>query len=137
MINLGDTVSVSRIFTERDVIHFSALSDDKNPIHLDAGYAEQSIFAGRIVHGILVASLFSGLIGMRLPGKGSIYLAQNLTFKKPIYLDEEITASVEILSLRRDKQIAELRTVCRNGEGLIAVDGDAVVKYPARLESQS
>jgi 3-hydroxybutyryl-CoA dehydratase len=69
-LNVGDTASVSKIFTEEDVQGFSDLSLDKNPIHLDQSYAEQSVFGKKIVHGMLAASLFSGLLGMKLPGEG-------------------------------------------------------------------
>lgn len=75
-----------------------------------------------------MASLFSGLIGMKLPGKGSIYLGQSLTFKAPVAIDEEVTASVEIINIREDKPIITLRTVCINSAGTVAIEGEAVVK---------
>jgi acyl dehydratase len=77
---------------------------------------------------MLVASLFSGLIGMDLPGKGSIYLAQTLSFKAPVGIGEEVTASVEITKIREDKPIVTLQTVCINNKGVVAIEGEAVVK---------
>ena len=127
-MRVGDKVSLSKAFTEEDVRQFSQISTDTNPIHLDESYAADSIFGTRIVHGILIASLFSGLIGVELPGAGSIYLGQTLKFVAPARIGEEITASVEIVKIREDKPIVTLRTVCSNNEGQVLVEGEAVVK---------
>lgn len=125
---VGDTASVSKIFTDEDVLEFSNLSLDQNPIHLDQSFAENSIFGKKIAHGMLVASLFSGLLGMKLPGEGSIYLGQTLSFTAPIYIGDKITATVEVINIRPDKPIVTLRTVCVNSEGLVVIEGEAVVK---------
>lgn len=125
---VGDKVSVTKIFSDEDVRDFSKLSLDKNPLHLDSSYAKESIFGERIVHGMLVASLFSGLLGVELPGEGSIYLGQSLSFTAPVYIGDEITATVEVIKIRDDKPIVTLRTFCVNGLGLVVIDGEAVVK---------
>ncbi|MDX1765228.1 MAG: MaoC family dehydratase [bacterium] len=125
---VGDKASVRRIFTQEDVEHFSGLSMDRNPIHLNAEFAANSVFGQPIVHGMLVASLFSGLIGMELPGEGSIYLGQNLNFTAPVPVGEEVTASVEIVKIREDKPIVTLRTLCLSPGGQIVIEGEAVVK---------
>ncbi|MDX1764281.1 MAG: MaoC family dehydratase [bacterium] len=127
-LKVGDKASARRVFTREDVVHFSGLSLDRNPIHLDEAFAAASVFGQPIVHGMLVASLFSGLIGVELPGEGSIYLGQNLRFKAPVPVGEEVTASVEIVKIRADKPIITLRTLCLNHVGEIAIDGEAVVK---------
>jgi acyl dehydratase len=127
-LKVGDKATVVKIFTDEDVLDFSNLSLDKNPIHLDQSFAEKSIFGKKIVHGMLVASLFSGLLGMKLPGKGSIYLSQSLSFTAPIYIGEKVTATVEVINIRPDKPIVTLRTFCMNSKGLLVVEGEAVVK---------
>ncbi len=127
-LKVGDRTSLSRVFTEDDVIQFANLSTDTNPLHLDEQFAATSFFGQRVVHGMLVASLFSGLIGVELPGKGSIYLGQNLMFKAPVFIGQQITASVEIIKIREDKPIVTLSTICINKEGQVVVDGEAVVK---------
>ena len=127
-ITVGDKASVSKIFTDEDVLGFSNLSLDKNPIHLDQAFAEKSVFGKKIVHGMLVASLFSGLLGMKLPGEGSIYLGQSLSFTAPIYIGDEVTATVEVITIRPDKPIVTLRTFCVNSEGVVVIEGEAVVK---------
>jgi acyl dehydratase len=132
-LQVGDKASFSKKFTEEEVFRFAEISTDKNPLHLDKEYGKDSIFGQRIVHGILVASLFSGLIGMKLPGEGSIYLGQNLSFKAPVAIGEQVTASVEIIKIRKDKPIITLRTVCVNSEGKVVIDGEAVVKVNPSL----
>jgi len=127
-LNLGDKASLCKAFSEEEVFQFANISTDRNPLHLDSEYGEASIFGQRIVHGMLVASLFSGLIGMTLPGEGSIYLGQNLTFKAPVAIDEKVTASVEIINIREDKAIVTIRTICTNSKGMVVIDGEAVVK---------
>ena len=128
-IKVGDNASVTRCFSQEDVALFAEISGDYNPIHLDEEYAAASIFGQLIVHGMLVASLFSGLIGEQLPGRGSIYLSQNVSFKAPVLIDQEVTATVEITNIREDKPIITLQTTCRNAGGKIVVKGDAVVLY--------
>jgi len=127
-LNVGDKALLTKAFSEEEVLEFANISADRNPLHLDRDFGEASIFGQRIVHGMLVASLFSGLIGMKLPGEGSIYLGQNLTFKAPVAIAEEVTASVEIINIRKDKPIVTLRTVCINSKGTVVIEGEAVVK---------
>ena len=127
-LNVGDKALLSKAFSEEEVLQFANISADKNPLHLDRDFGKASIFGHRIVHGMLVASLFSGLIGMKLPGEGSIYLGQSITFKAPVAIDEKVTASVEIIHIRTDKPIVTLRTVCVNSKGKVVIEGEAVVK---------
>jgi len=127
-MKIGDRVSLSKVFTEEDVKQFATISTDTNPIHLDESYAAATAFGTRIVHGMLIASLFSGLIGVELPGEGSVYLGQSLRFKTPVPLGEQVAASVEIVKIREDKPIVTLRTICLNSAGQVVVEGEAVVK---------
>ncbi len=127
-LKVGDSASLSKVFTEEEVMQFANISTDTNPIHLDEKYAADSVFGERIVHGMLTASLFSGLIGVELPGEGAIYLGQSLTFKAPVKIGEQVTASVEITKIREDKPIVTLLTLCVNSGGQVVLEGEAVVK---------
>ena len=89
-IQLGNTASITKIFSNEDVENFAGLSEDRNPVHLDDDFAKSSIFKQRIVHGMLTASLFSGLLGEKLPGKGTIYLGQNLKFSAPVPIGKKV-----------------------------------------------
>lgn len=125
---VGQSASISRRFTTKDVELFSTMCMDTNPVHLDEEYAKKSFFGDRIVYGYLTASLFSGVIGSILPGTGSIYLNQNMNFRKPVYHNEMVTATCTITHIREDKPIISLETICRNEAGEIVVDGTALIK---------
>lgn len=127
-IKIGDKASITKVFTSNDVEIFSKISLDSNPIHLDENYAVTTQFCQRIVHGLLVSGLISALLGTKLPGVGTIYLAQSLQFKKPVYIGNKITAYVEITKIREDKPIIILRTYCVNQNNEIVIDGEAIVK---------
>lgn len=106
------------------VVRFSELSGDKNPIHLNEDYAKKSVFGRRIVHGMLLSSFFSKLIAEKYPGSGSIYLAQNLNFKKPCYIDDEVLVVIKLINSFNGKY--ELKTTIYRGDDEI-IDGSAVV----------
>lgn len=128
-IKVGDKAQVTKAFSAEDVANFAELSTDKNPIHLDKEYAEQTFFKRNIVHGILISSLISSALGTQLPGEGSIYMSQELKFLKPVYIGEECTAEVEVLSKRDDKQIIVMKTTVTTNNGQTEViSGEAVMK---------
>ena len=126
-IQIGDKASVKRRFSEQEVKYFAEMSGDASLIHLEETYAEKTIFKERIVHGLLVGSLFGGIFGSTLPGQGTVYLGQNFTFRKPVYIGEEVTAEVEITRIREDKKIVFFRTTIYKENLEIATEGDAVV----------
>lgn len=126
---IGNKVCIKRKFSNDDVQNFAILTEDFNPIHLDDEFAKSTIFKKRIVHGMLISSLFSNLIGTKLPGKGSIYLSQSLSFKAPLFINEEFIAEIEIIKIRTDKPIITLKTVGYNAKNKIIIEGEAVVKY--------
>lgn len=128
MMKKGDKAVLKKAFSEEDVKLFADLSTDDNPVHLDKAYAETTQFGQRIVHGMLVSSLITGLIGGKLPGHGCIYLGQTLSFKAPVFINEEIEASVEVVHVRDDKPIITLKTLCCKADGTVAIEGEAVVK---------
>ena len=102
---VGDTASISKTISEADIVAFSEISGDHNPLHLDAEFAARSRFGRRIAHGALVSSLISNVIGNSLPGQGSIYLSSSLKFRAPAFIDDTITATATISSIREDKPI--------------------------------
>jgi acyl dehydratase len=127
-LRIGDKATLSKAFTESEVNQFAKISLDDNPIHLDREYSKSTVFGQPIVHGILVASLFSGLMGGKFPGHGTVYLGQTLRFMAPVFVGEEVEATVEVIKIREDKPIVTLRTVCTNSEGKVVIEGEAVVK---------
>ncbi len=124
---IGQRASFSKQITERDVTRFADISGDKNPLHLDAEYAERTRFGARIAHGAFAFALISAALGTELPGPGTLYMSQSLKFIKPVYFDDTITATVEITAIRGDKGIVTLKTECVNQRGEIIADGEAIV----------
>lgn len=125
---VGQSASLKKVFGTDEVKAFAELSLDKNPIHLDETYAEQSRFGNRIVHGFFVGSLISAVFGTMLPGEGAIYLHQEMNFRKPVFHGEEITATVVVTNIKKEKSILYFDTKCENGRGEVVIDGNAVLK---------
>lgn len=122
----GQQASITREVTAADVETFAGVSGDNNPVHLDHEFAAKSRFKRRIAHGILGASYISAVLGSKLPGPGTIYLSQSITFKAPVYIGDMVTATVTVLNFRPDKHILTLRTECTNQDGVVVLEGQAV-----------
>ncbi len=126
----GATASFSRTVTEHDVYAMAEIIGDYNPIHTDPAAAAQSPFGERIAHALLPAGYISTVLGMILPGPGTVYLHQSLDFKAPVKIGDTITAAVTVTEiLNPAKGIYKLRTACHNQHGELVADGEAVVKY--------
>ncbi len=110
---------------------YAAVSMDMNPIHLDEEIAAQSRFGGRIAHGMLSAGLISAVLGNHLPGPGTVYMGQSLTFRAPVKIGSTVRAMVEIIDLNPAKKRATLRTTCTVKETVV-IDGEASVLVPSR-----
>ena len=128
-LKIGDTASRSKTITDADIRAFAAVSGDHNPIHVDDDFASGTLFKKRIAHGMLSASLISAVLANDLPGQGSIYLGQTLKFVAPVFIGDEIMARVTVTSVRDDKPIAKLETVCVNQRNEIVIKGEATVHY--------
>jgi len=127
MINVGDSASLTKTFTEKDVLKFAEISGDNNPIHIDAKFAAESRFEHQLVHGMLTAGLISAVFGMQLPGPGCIYLNQELNFQAPVYFGDTITATVTVTKVKESKPIITFNTICTNQDGVEVIDGSAVL----------
>jgi acyl dehydratase len=122
---VGDEATISRTFTQEDVEAFSKLSGDNNPVHLDEEYAKQTRFGGRIIHGMLVSSLISCALATVLPGPGSIYLNQQLSFRAPARVGERLTAKVRVNEWDGVKGRIILGTEVVNDAGVQLIVGEA------------
>lgn len=131
-IHVGDRVELTRAFTEADVATFANVSGDNNPAHLDEAYAQTTMFKTRIVHGMLVASLFSALLGTKLPGLGTIYTGQTLKFTKPVHFGEQLTASITVKEVLVEKNRVILDCLIVNPDGDPVVVGEATVMPPKK-----
>ena len=123
----GDTASISKTITDDDIQKFADASGDHNPLHLDDEFAKSTRFGRRIAHGMFSASLISAVIANQLPGQGSIYLGQTLKFVAPVFPGDTITARVTVISIRDDKPVVRLETVCMNQHDEVVIKGEATV----------
>ena len=130
-IEMGMTRYIRKIITDRDIEQFAEISTDHNPVHLDDDYARDTIFEGRIAHGMLTAGLVSAVIGEQLPGYGTIYMSQNLKFLAPVRPGDLVHAEVRVVDMVIDKRRVKLDCRCEvNGKNVLV--GEAMVLAPSR-----
>ncbi|MEJ2018743.1 MAG: MaoC family dehydratase [Maritimibacter sp.] len=132
-IEIGMSRELVKTITDRDILQFSEVSTDRNPVHMDEDYAKNTMFKGRIAHGMLSAALISAVIGEQLPGHGTIYLGQHVKFLAPVRPGDPVRAVVTVTDLDRSKRRVVLKTECFV-EGKRVVSGEATVLAPGREE---
>jgi len=131
---IGQTARFGKTIGESDIYLFAGITGDLNPVHVNEPMAQEMFFKGRIAHGMLGASLICTVLGMHLPGPGTVHLRQNLVFKQPIRIGNTITAHVEILEVLGSKERRRLRlhTWVELEDGTLAIDGEAIVIPPSK-----
>ena len=122
---VGASSSITKTLNEEDVFNFAEICGDYNPVHVDKEEAQKSRFGKQICHGMLVTSFISTVLGMYLPGPGTIYLEQNIKFLKPVYFGDTITAMASIIDIQKNIVTLETNVINQNKEKVIA--GTAVV----------
>lgn len=129
-IQLGDSASFSKTVTETDIMMYAGISGDFNPAHINAESAKDSMFGQRIAHGMLSAGFISNVLGMQLPGPGTIYMGQELKFLKPVYIGDTVTATATVVERIEEKNRLKLETIVTNQRGDIVISGIATVMPP-------
>jgi 3-hydroxybutyryl-CoA dehydratase len=129
-IKLGDAAEFSKTVTESDVYLYAGITGDLNPAHLNEAYAKNTFFKTRIAHGMLTAGFISNILGMQLPGPGTIYMRQSLSFLAPVRFGDTITARAEVVEVIAEKNRVRLKTTCTNQDGTVVLDGEAMVSPP-------
>lgn len=129
-LKIGDQAQMTKSFSADDVAGFARITGDSNPVHLDEEYAKTTVFGTRIVHGMLVGSLFSALFGTLLPGLGSIYVFQSLKFVRPVRLGEAVTATVTVKEILSEKRRAVFDCLAVNDRGETVLVGEAQLLPP-------
>lgn len=127
----GMTASFGKTLTDADLILFAGVSGDTNPVHLDEEFASQTIFKGRIAHGMLIAGVISAVLGTRLPGPGAIYVSQSMKFLAPVRIGDTLRASVTVREVDHGRRRVTLDTSCRVRETTV-VAGEAVLMVQRR-----
>ncbi|MEL7343993.1 MAG: MaoC family dehydratase [Pseudomonadota bacterium] len=129
-MEIGMSRHVEKTITNRDIEMFAEVSTDHNPVHLDDDYARDTIFEGRIAHGMLTAGLISAVIGEQLPGHGSVYLGQSLKFKAPVRPGDRVRAHVTVREIDYARRRVTLDCGC-SVEGKPVLTGEALVLAPS------
>lgn len=127
-LTVGMSASMSKTVTEADIVLFAGVTGDFNPAHIDAEYAENSMFKERIAHGMLSAGFISATLAMKMPGPGSIYLSQNLKFKAPVKIGDTVKATVTIKEVNLDRKIVKLDTICTVGDNKVIIGECSMMK---------
>ena len=130
-LEIGMTRGLSKQVTSRDIDLFAEVSTDRNPVHLDDSYAQDTRFGGRIAHGMLTAGLISAVIGEQLPGHGTVYLGQSLRFLAPVRPGDRVDAVVTVTAIDHAKRRVTLETHCSVGKTMV-LKGEALVLAPSR-----
>ena len=128
-IQIGMRVSYSQTITDADIKAYAGLSGDHNPVHVNQEYAEESRYGRRLAHGLMSVGFFSALFGMRLPGPGCVYVSQNIQFKRPVYIDDTVTAIAEVtdVCLKKKRVFFSTNFYVKNK---IVISGDAEIYIP-------
>ena len=129
-LEIGMMRSLTKQVTDRDIELFAEVSTDRNPVHMDDDYARDTIFEGRIAHGMFSAALISAVIGEQLPGHGTVYLGQSLKFIAPVRPGDVVTAEVTVMEIDFSKRRVQLKTECKVGHKLV-LRGEATVLAPS------
>lgn len=130
-LEIGLSRSVTKEITLNDIETFAEVSTDRNPVHLDDDYARDSIFGGRIAHGMLTGALISAVVGEQLPGHGTIYLSQNMRFLAPVRPGDAVRAVVTVTGIDVARRRVTLETLCSVGDRVV-LKGEAQVLAPSR-----
>ena len=123
---VGQSAGMAKTVTEADIILFSGVSTDVNPVHLNEEWAKTTMFKGRIAHGMLSAGFISAVLANKLPGPGTVYLGQSLKFKAPVRPGDTVKTVVTVKEVVVEKKRAVLTTNCFVGETMV-IEGEATV----------
>ena len=129
-IAVGMEATHKKIIHSQDVSGFAAISDDFNPIHFEDEYAQAMGFGKRIAHGMISSSIFSGIYATKMPGPGCLIMSQSFKYKKPVYIGDEITATVRVSSININRGVLKFLTTCETG-GELVITGEAQIYVPS------
>lgn len=127
---LGQTAEFAKTVSESDIYLYAGITGDFNPAHVNEAYAKNTFFKTRIAHGMLTAGFISAIIANSLPGPGTIYLKQDLSFLAPVHIGDTITGRVEVIELIPEKNRVRLKTTCTNSDGVVVIAGEGLVSPP-------
>ena len=131
-LHVGDKAEFSKTISESDIYLYAGITGDFNPAHINEAYAAKTFFKTRIAHGMLLGGFISAIFGNQLPGPGTIYIRQELNFLRPVHIGDTVTARAEIVEVLTEKNRIRVETTCVNQDGILLVDGEAILSPPKR-----
>ena len=135
-LEVGMTATYSKTVTDADIVLFAGISGDSNPVHIDHEFAKDTMFKGRIAHGMLTASFISTVLGTRLPGPGCIYVSQNLKFRAPVRMGDTVRTRVTVTAIDPQNRRVAFETTCSVGDTVV-ISGEAVLLVQKRPVQQA
>lgn len=133
-LTVGMSASYAKTITEADIVIFAGISGDNNPLHLNEEFASESVFKGRIAHGMLTAVFISTVLGTKLPGPGCVYLTQDVKFKAPVRPGDTVNTTVTITDIIAEKKRVVAQSVCKVGDKVV-VEGNSMLLVPSREDA--
>ena len=121
---IGQRARRTQTVTARDVELYAEITGDRNPLHFDADFAARTRFGRLVAQGGIASGMLNALVAMDLPGAGTVFMSQMLSYKAPTYLGDQLTAEVEVLSLKLDKPVCQLRATITNQDGTVVLEGE-------------
>ncbi|PWR21627.1 MaoC family dehydratase [Zavarzinia compransoris] len=130
-LHVGQTAERRHRITDDTIRTFAALTGDYSPLHVDEDFAAGSRFGRRLAHGLLTASFITEIIGMELPARNGIYMGQTLSFRKPVFIGDEVVVRASVAAIDEEKCRIRLTTLCLV-DGQVVLEGEALIHVPKR-----
>jgi len=123
-LEVGQRARRTQTVTAREVELYAQITGDRNPLHFDADFAARTRFGRLVAQGGIASGMLNALVAMDMPGPGTVFLSQTLTYKAPTYLGDTLTAEIEVLSLKPDKPVCQLKATITNQDGTLLLEGE-------------
>ena len=123
-LEVGQRARRTQTVTAREVELYAQITGDRNPLHFDADFAARTRFGRLVAQGGIASGMLNALVAMDMPGGGTVFLSQTLTYKAPTYLGDTLTAEIEVLSLKPDKPVCQLKATITNQDGTVLLEGE-------------
>ena len=123
-LKIGQRARRTQTVTAREVELYAQITGDRNPLHFDADFAGRTRFGRLVAQGGIASGMLNPLVAMDMPGPGTVFLSQTLTYKAPTYLGDTLTAEIEVLSLKPDKPVCQLKATITNQDGTVLLEGE-------------
>ena len=131
-LEIGEEASFSKTIGECDIYQFAGISGDFNPVHLNEEYAKKTRFERRVAHGVLSMSLAGSVLGMVLPGVGTVLVEISTQFKRPVFIGDTITATARVAEKLEEKKRVRMQVEWRNQHEELVIEGSFVVVPPRK-----